>query len=191
MSAYRRKKEKEEKAVCRDIRQYGHDVLRTDAFRSAFGERHHLKSSVADHSLSVCITSVQISRFLKKLGVSIDEKDLVQAALLHDLGMLGRRDKYHGPLDAWRSHADESIRIAKTVLPELDHKTEDMIRSHMWPVAGKTRPSTREEMILTIADKYASLTDWAFLLSDRTYKTGMKKKILPGKYGRPAGRSGK
>ena len=188
VSALRQNKEKEEKALCRDIRQYGRDVLDVDAFHYAFDERHHLKSSVADHSLSVCIASVQISRLLKKLGIRIDEKDLVQAALLHDLGMLGRKDKFEGNLDAWKSHAKESVRIAKSIVPDLDPRTEEMILSHMWPVGKTSRPATREEIILSIADKYASLTDWAFLMTDSTYKEDLKKKILPGRYGKHADR---
>ncbi|MBR0397217.1 MAG: HD domain-containing protein [Eubacterium sp.] len=169
-------KPKEQK-ICRDIRRHGQDILRSELFQKAGNETHHLRSSVSDHSLYVSITGVRICHFLKHFGIRMNEKDLIQASLCHDLGMVGREDKYKTRRTAWRAHADESARLAKTVVPDINDTVKSMISTHMWPASGK-RPETKEGAILTIADKYASIADWAGVITKHRYKDKIKQEIL-------------
>ena len=163
-------------AICRDILRYGGDILLSDTFQQAAGETHHLHGSVADHTLNVCIISVWLSRKLENRNIRIGKKDLVQAALCHDLGMVSRDKKYRSRKDAWRSHAKESVLVAYTLIPDMNSSVEDMILTHMWPVTGP-HPRSREGMLLGTADKIASLTDWVSWLTGRPFELNIKNEL--------------
>ena len=144
----------EENAICREILRYGKVILYSDIFRQAAAETHHLHGSVADHTLNVCIISVRLCHFLERRQIRVCKKDLIQAALCHDLGMVGRSRKYRNRKDSWQSHAEESAAIARTLIPDLPASVEEIICTHMWPVAGP-HPRSREGRVLGAADKYA------------------------------------
>ena len=170
-------REAEENALCEEILRYGDVILRSDVFRQTSAETHHLHGTLRDHILNVCIVSVYMSRFETRRGRQIREEDLIRAALCHDLGMVGREKKYRNRNDSWRLHAEESVRIARELIPDLSGETADMILTHMWPVAGK-RPGSREGMILGAADKLASIVDWGTWLTGRTFAGHMKEVLL-------------
>lgn len=155
-------------AISRDIRSYGGAILQSEAFRRASSETHHLHGSVSDHSLTVCIAAVQICFSLRKAGFRVNEKDLIQASLCHDLGMVGRSEKYGRRSEAWHSHADASVDIARELLPDLSENAASMIRAHMWPVSGPF-PRSREAAILNAADKFASSADWVYFLTGKQF----------------------
>ena len=173
----RRRRTEKEAALSRKIRHYGGNILQSEAFRKGFSQTHHLHGSVSDHSLNVCIASARIGRLCQKLGIRVNEKELIQAALCHDLGMLAREEKYAGRRDSWRSHPEDSARIARELVPDLSPSAAEIIRTHMWPVSGRF-PRSREGLILTSADKYASLADWASWVGKRRYKARLKSLIL-------------
>ena len=170
------KKTKEE-AVCAAIRTYGGPVLESGAFREASGQKHHIRSSVMDHSLNVCITGVRLCGVLQRLHVPVCTRDVVRASLCHDLGMLGRAEMYQNRSDAWRNHPQESVLAAREILPDLNRNTEESIAAHMWPLAGRPIPS-REGAVVAAADKYASLVDLGSAVFRRTYRKRLKQSIL-------------
>ena len=106
--------------ISRDIRQYGRQILHSGLFQQAAQETHHMRSSVSDHSLNVCITCVHLCYLLKRLGIRINEEEVIQAALCHDLGMIGRTRKYTTRREAWRLHPAESARLAKDIISDPD-----------------------------------------------------------------------
>ena len=165
-----------EEAVKRDILLFGGDILHSDIFHKAFSERHHLHSTVSDHSLTVCILSVRICFFLQKKGIAVNEKDLIHAALCHDLGMLGRQKQYRNRTDSWNSHAEKSASIARDLIPDLSTNAESMIKTHMWPVSGP-HPRSREAAILNAADKCASAADWIFFLTGKQISADIRQKL--------------
>lgn len=142
-----------------EIRSHGDPILQSEAFHRATMETHHIHGTVSDHTLTVCAVSVRMARLLKKAGLSVNEKDLINASLCHDLGMIGREEKFKSRKIAWKAHPEESIKVAKELVPDLSPNAEDMIRTHMWPVSGP-HPHSREARILNIADKIASVADW-------------------------------
>ena len=166
----------EEAGICNDIIQYGKDILISDVFRQTSGQRHHLHGTVFDHTINVCVIAVKICREQMRKGVQLNEKDLVQAALCHDLGMIGRDSKYKHVVDTWKSHPKESARIAREMLPELSPEAEEMIRSHMWPLSGLL-PKTKEGRILCFADKCASMADWQSWLTKHKYAERIKERL--------------
>lgn len=166
----------EEKEVCRAILQHGKDILKSDIFKETAFETHHLHGTVLEHTLNVCIVCMWLCRQLKNRGAKINEKDLIQAALCHDLGMVGRESKYKDRLNSWGDHPKESMRIAKELVPDLSEEAADMILNHMWPISG-SMPRSNEAMILCIADKYASMADWATWLTRQRFAAHIKEQL--------------
>ena len=173
------KNELEENDIIRDILEYGRDILSSEVFRQAAYETHHLHGNVSDHTINVCVVSLRLSNQLISRGISVCKKDLVQAALCHDLGMISRESKYKDRIDAWKSHPKESARIARELIPDLSAKAEEMILSHMWPVAGSP-PRSNEGMLLCMADKYASMADWKSWLTKSKFAGRIKDGLGDG-----------
>ena len=162
--------------ISRDVLRCGSDILYSEQFKKAAYETHHLQSSVYDHSITVCITSVQICLFLQKLGFRINEKDLIHASLCHDLGMIGRRKKFRKRTDAWQRHANDSASIAHKLIPDLSENADSMIKTHMWPVSS-SHPRSREAFILNAAEKYSSIADWVFFLTGKRSGEKIRKEL--------------
>lgn len=161
------------------IMQYGRNVLNSEIFKRAAERKHHLHGTVLDHTINVCVVSIWLCHQLKSRGIDVKEKDLIQAALCHDLGMVDQEGKYKGRLDSWKSHSEESVKIAHELIPDLSEAAEDMIRSHMWPVAGSA-PRSNEAMMLCIADKYASMADWKQWLTKHKFASHIKDQLELG-----------
>ena len=168
------KEKPEANEICNTILKYGREIMDSDVFREAASQTHHLHGTVLDHTINVCVVSIWLCRQLEKRGVRVDEKDLVRAALCHDLGMVGRESKYRGRLHSWRGHPEESAKIAREIVPDLSRGAEEMILSHMWPLAGSA-PRSNEAMLLCIADKYASMADWSSWLTKQKFASRIKK----------------
>ena len=163
----------EEDAICNDIIRYGKDILTSEVFRKAASQPHHVKSTVWDHTMNVCIIAVKLCRERMRRGIRLNEKDLVQAALCHDLGMVGREEKYKNVFETWLKHPVESAKIAKEIVPDLSPNAEMMIRCHMWPLSGLS-PQSREGRLLCLADKYASMADWQYRIVKGRYADRIK-----------------
>ena len=103
-------------------------------------------------------TRSQISRLLERFHIDVDEKTVIRSALLHDLGILGRNEKFENNKECCWRHPVESVDVANLILEDLTEKEADSISNHMWPLAGN-RPGSLEGMILTVADKYSSMLD--------------------------------
>ena len=166
----------EEAAICRDIVKYGKEILLSDIFRKTAVQRHHVQSTVMEHTMNVCIIAVKLCRDQMRKGVLLNEKDLVQAALCHDLGMVGRENKYKNALETCKRHPIDSAEIAKEIVPDLSPNAEQMILSHMWPLSTLA-PQSREGRLLCRADKYASMADWQYVISNGHYEEKIKTNI--------------
>jgi len=162
--------------ICKTILAYGKEILDSDVFRKAASQTHHIRGTVQEHTINVCIISLWLCRQLKSRGIRVNEKDLVQAALCHDLGMVGREDKYEDTVGSWREHPKESARIAGELLPDLSEEAKEIIHSHMWPLSGSP-PRSNEAMILCIADKYASMADWKTYLTKHRFASRIKARL--------------
>ena len=140
------------------IKEYGRDILTSDLYKEAFAQKHHHKTSVGKHSLRVAKETIRVCDFLARHGVEVDERKAVRAALLHDLGILGRDEKFASNFETSRRHPIESLRVAEAFEPEMDETMRQAIERHMFPVFAK--PPTRPEAIaVCMADKVASAKD--------------------------------
>ena len=159
--------------ICNTILRYGKTVLTSGVFRQTASQPHHVHGMVLQHTINVCVVSLWLSSQLKSRGIDVCEKDLIQAALCHDLGMVGRDSKYADTVGSWKDHPKESARIARELIPDLSPEAEEMIASHMWPLAGSL-PRSNEAMILCIADKYASMAEWKSWLTKHRIASRIK-----------------
>ena len=112
--------------------------------------RQHGNVTVFEHSLSVAETSLKISQ---KLHIKIDEESMVKVALLHDYFLYDWHDKNHPKLHGVR-HAGFAAKNADADFG-LTKKEYKAIRAHMFPL-GIRIPSSREAIVLTLADKYCA-----------------------------------
>ena len=166
----------EEAAICSDIIRYGKNILTSDVFLKTASQPHHVQSTVLEHTMNVCIIAVKLCREQMRKGVRLNEKDLIQAALCHDLGMIGREQKYKHVIDTWLSHPKESAKIAKEIVPDLSPNAEQMILCHMWPLSSRS-PQSEEGRLLCLADKYASMADWQYRIMKGRYADRIKASI--------------
>lgn len=151
----------EQKPVLETLLLYGSSILGSDIFQKAMNQKHHFKTTVGLHSIHVAAVSLILARQMEKIGVHINEKDLVQACLCHDLGIVGRFEgKFHSGHDCCCRHPKESVKEAKNLIPTISYKTECIIARHMWP-ATLLPPNSVEGYLITIADKFCGVEESA------------------------------
>lgn len=138
---------------------YGSDILGSELFEKARLQTHHLTSDVASHSINTALFCILIYNLFRLFNVKLNIKLMVVAALVHDLGILGRYEKFASQKECLREHAGESITTVKRSFPEVDAQVYDVIGSHMYPIGDRV-PDSREAWVLTIADKCAACTDF-------------------------------
>ena len=168
----RQKRAKRKERIQNDLETYGSEILHSDEMKQAFAQTHHLWSTVGEHSLRVAASSVMICYALKKLKVKVNLKDVVVGSLAHDLGMLGRKEKFRSARQMSREHPRESVSAAREILNDLPETTEDIIERHMWPLGKSKMPNSIEGVIVSVADKYIAVKDLA--LGSEVKHTGVK-----------------
>ncbi|MCR5100053.1 MAG: HD domain-containing protein [Butyrivibrio sp.] len=141
---------------------YGKDILFTKNFDDAFNQVHHGCSSVGYHSIGVALISIYIAIFLSKIGFEICMRNVVVAALCHDLGILGRYEKYKNNRECCSRHPKDSVEVYKALSEKLqlsdvdNERVENAIRRHMFPLTP-IPPKYIEGVIINIADKASSI----------------------------------
>ena len=154
-----RRRRKEER-IQKDLARYGGGILDSEEMRRAFRQRHHTLSTVGEHSLRVARTSLAICYALRRLNIATDLPSVVTGSLCHDLGILGRDEKFDSARECSRRHPADSVELAGKLVGELPEKTEDIISHHMWPVGGSAPPRSLEAAIVSAADKIAAVGDF-------------------------------
>ena len=140
------------------IKDFGNDILEKDTYQSMKSYIQHGTVSVLEHSIRVAETSLKIGKFLKDLGFSINLKDLVRGALLHDYFLYDwhKKEDWH----KWHGfhHADTALKNASRDF-ELTEIEKEIIRCHMFPLNITKIPKVMEAWIVTMADKYCSTVE--------------------------------
>ncbi len=145
--------------IRKDIEEYGKDILGSDEFTEAYEQTHHMWSTVGEHTMRVTATSVFICYALKKLHIPTNVPAVVIGALCHDLGILGRYEKYRDNKECHQEHPHESVKVARELVSELSDTSADIIERHMWPAGGGKAPNSMEGVIVSVADKYSAVKD--------------------------------
>ena len=175
------------KTINKKVKQYALALLSIKEFREGFEQEHHFNTTVTDHEIHVAILSVKIGYALSKLGSQVVFQDLIRAAILHDIGIVGARKKkieemdghclaiYH-PLKSAEIAENELSKLerstkyitlysnldkpkkAKNVLSKLTEREKNIILSHMFPLALNL-PKYIESWIVIIADNLAMIKE--------------------------------
>ncbi len=156
MSARRRKRREH---IRGDLELYGEEILRSEEMKQAFEQIHHRRSTVGEHTMRVAVSSLMICYVLKKLHIKVNVPAVVVGALCHDLGILGREEKYSTKKECRREHPRESVEVARELVEEMPEKTEDIIERHMWPLGKTKAPNSIEGAVVSVADKYNAVKD--------------------------------
>lgn len=153
------KREDRKERIRKDVQLYGGEVLDSDEMKQAFEQTHHRWATVGEHTLRVTMSSMMICYALRKLDINVSIPAVVIGALCHDLGILGRKEKYSSAKECSKEHPKDSVEVAKSLLDELPEKTEDIIERHMWPAGDSKAPNSIEGAIVSVADKYTAVKD--------------------------------
>lgn len=140
------------------IKKFGSDILNSEEFEVALSQIHHHRSSVGDHSIHTARAGLTMCNLARKAGIYIDTRKIVRISLLHDLGMLGRDDRYKNNFECGRLHPKNSAITAQKLWTDIDQKSIRAIQSHMWPLSS-TMPRSKEAVILCLADKVTAIGD--------------------------------
>lgn len=168
----REKRENRKDRIKDDLMLYGNDVLKSEEMKKAFEQTHHQWSTVGEHTFRVAFYSVMISYALKKLNIKVNVPAVVIGALCHDLGILGRSEKFSSAKECSREHPKESVEVAREIVGEMPEKTEDIIERHMWPAGESEAPNSIEGVVVSVADKYSAVKD--LVKGSEVKNTGVK-----------------
>lgn len=155
----REKRENRKDRIRNDIERYGGEVLASEEMQKSYGQTHHRWSTVGEHTIRVAVTSVMICYALNKLNIKVNIPAVVVGSLCHDLGILGRSEKYSSARECSREHPKDSVAVARELVGELPDKAEDIIERHMWPIGQSEAPNSLEGVVVSVADKYSAVKD--------------------------------
>lgn len=157
------------KAIRHEVLEVGEDIIRSDRFEKAKHVSHHIRFTVAEHSVEVAMYALLIARWLRKKGVHIEETDAVRAALLHDIGMTENNVHDSPSYRKAFSHPREGHRIARDEF-NANRTQLDAIRYHMWPICIKP-PRHIIGWILFTADKLSTINEGLIIAKSRNSKS--------------------
>lgn len=171
----REKRENRKERIKDDLVLYGNDVLNSEKMKEAFEQTHHQWSTVGEHTLRVGFYSVMICYALKKLNINVSIPAVVIGALCHDLGILGRNEKFSSAKECSAEHPKDSVIVARELVADLPEKTEDIIERHMWPAGESEVPNSIEGVVVSVADKYSAVKD--IVKGSEIRNTGIKNSL--------------
>lgn len=175
----REKREDRKDRIKDDLMLYGNDVLQSEEMEKAFEQTHHNWSTVGEHTFRVAFSSVMICYALRKLNIKVNIPAVVIGALCHDLGILGRNEKFSSAKECSAEHPKESVEVARGLVSDMPEKTEDIIERHMWPLGQSEAPNSIEGVVVSVADKYCAVQD--IVKGSEVKSTGIKNYLLDEK----------
>ena len=114
----------------------------------------HGKTTVKNHCIKVAYTAYFLSY---KLGVNIDERQLIRGALLHDYFLYDWHEKSLKNSIHGFTHGNTALTEAKKDF-DLSATERDMIKHHMFPLTPHP-PRSCEGILLCVADKVCAMDE--------------------------------
>ncbi len=115
----------------------------------------HGDTTTLEHCENVAWISFLVN---DRLHLNADEKTLVESAMLHDFYLYD----WHDGDPARKTHGFDHPYIASENAEKEFHvskKTQNAIKSHMWPLNITEIPKSKEAMIICFVDKYCALVE--------------------------------
>ena len=129
------------------------DLVENDTVQQMKKYRQHFDTTTFDHCVTVAYCAYKMCKALH-----FDYKSAARAGMLHDLYLYDwRKPRPDGKgLHAFR-HPRTALNNAMKIF-DLNKIEQDAILKHMWPLTV-ILPRYKESYIITIADKYATLSE--------------------------------
>jgi len=115
----------------------------------------HGQTSTLEHVMKVAWVSFLVN---EKMHLNADEKELVEAAMLHDFYLYDWHDGDPSRRTHGLTHPAVAAKNAKEEF-DVSDKVQRTIKSHMWPLTITKVPSSREAVIICLVDKYCALVE--------------------------------
>ncbi len=129
------------------------DLIETEEVRSMRALPHHIGNTCYEHSVFVSYLAFRLAR---RMGM--DYVTAARAGLLHDLYLYNARDRRNYQGHQCFAHPKAALRNARALCGELTPKEENIILSHMWPLARRM-PRSREAVLITVVDKICATAE--------------------------------
>ena len=139
------------------IIKYGKSILCSEEFLASFSQKHHMGTTVGDHTLGVTAEAVRIC-LTCSITDDITLENTVVASLCHDLGILGREEKFKNNVQCLIQHPIDSVDAYRALTGDENERILDAIKCHMFPLKLRM-PGYKEGWVLVIADKTASIRE--------------------------------
>ena len=131
------------------------DIIDNNEFSKTKNITHHGLNRF-DHCMRVSYYSYKLTKLLR-----LDYKDVARAGLLHDFFFVDNEDvDTTKRLDVLINHPKYALINSKRYF-DINEKEEDIITSHMFPVALKT-PKYAESWIVDIVDNVVAVGEAAY-----------------------------
>lgn len=129
------------------------DLLYSPQVQSMREFPHHPGTTCYQHSVFVAYVAFRLAR---RWG--LDYTAAARAGLLHDFYLYNSRDKsqYHG--NQCFAHPVNALKNAWVLCGSLTPMEENIIVSHMWPLARRM-PRYREAFVVNLADKLCATAE--------------------------------
>ena len=114
---------------------------------------HHPCCNCYEHSVFVAYVAYRLAR-----RWNLDYRTAARCGLLHDLYLYNARIPGTHPGNQCFDHPVAAARNARALFGGLTPKEENIILSHMWPLA-KRRPRSKEAAVVNLADKFCATTE--------------------------------
>ena len=131
------------------------DYYKSDIIKQMDNYIQHGNTTTLEHCENVAWISYLIN---EKLHLNADEKELIEAALFHDLYLYDWHDKESYQGNHALNYPDIACENAIKHF-EISEKAQEAIRSHMWPLKISKIPKSKEALIISFADKYCALIE--------------------------------
>lgn len=144
------------------------DLLDSPDVQKLCEHTQHMSTCRLQHSINVSYYSFRLARIFR-----VDDRAAARAGLLHDLYYYDFRNAEL----TCRQHSDLHPRIAlqnARSVTSLSAAEEDIILTHMWPMAGSA-PRNFEGYIVTFADKVCASLEVILRLLMRARTIGRSK----------------
>lgn len=129
------------------------DLLETEEVQSMRSLPHHPGVSCYEHSVFVSYVAFRLAR---RWG--LDVRSAARGGLLHDLYLYDSHDKSAHPGNQCFDHPKFALRNARALCGKLNAKEENIIISHMWPLARRM-PRCREACVVNLSDKLCATAE--------------------------------
>lgn len=129
------------------------DLLATEEVRSMVDIPHHPGVSCYEHSVFVSYVAFRLAR---RMG--LDYRAAARGGLLHDLYLYDSRDHSNYEGVQCFAHPKAALKNATALCGALTDKEENIIISHMWPLARRM-PHCSEACVVNLADKMCATAE--------------------------------